>query len=71
MQIEPPTGRKLARGLHVGYSHARLHDPEYNLRLGTAYLANLLAAYGTPEAALAAYNAGEDRVVEWTAGQSY
>jgi soluble lytic murein transglycosylase len=71
MQIEPPTGRKLARGLHVSYSHARLHDPEYNLRLGTVYLANLLAAYGTPEAALAAYNAGEDRVVEWTAGQSY
>jgi soluble lytic murein transglycosylase len=71
MQIEPPTGRKLARGLHVGYSHARLQDPQYNLRLGTAYLANLLAAYGTPEAALAAYNAGEDRVVEWTAGQSY
>jgi soluble lytic murein transglycosylase len=71
MQIEPPTGRKLARSLHVGYSHARLHDPEYNLRLGTVYLANLLAAYGTPEAALAAYNAGEDRVVEWTAGQAY
>jgi soluble lytic murein transglycosylase len=71
MQIEPPTGRKLARGLHVSYSHARLHDPEYNLRLGTVYLANLLAAYGTPEAALAAYNAGEDRVVEWTAGQAY
>jgi soluble lytic murein transglycosylase len=71
MQIEPPTGRKLARSLHVSYSHARLHDPEYNLRLGTVYLANLLAAYGTPEAALAAYNAGEDRVVEWTAGQSY
>jgi soluble lytic murein transglycosylase len=71
MQIEPPTGRKLARTLHVGYSHARLHDPEYNLRLGAAYLANLLAAYGTPEAALAAYNAGEDRVTAWTAGQGY
>jgi soluble lytic murein transglycosylase len=71
MQIEPPTGRKLARGLHVGYSHARLHDPEYNLQLGTAYLANLLAAYGTPEAALAAYNAGEDRVTQWTAGQGF
>ncbi|MGC1188619.1 MAG: transglycosylase SLT domain-containing protein [Candidatus Acidiferrales bacterium] len=71
MQIMPPTGRKLARGLHVGYSHARLHDPEYNLELGTAYLANLLSAYGTPEAALAAYNAGEDRVTMWTTGQSY
>ena len=71
MQIEPPTGRKLARGLHLGYSHARLHDPEYNLQLGTSYLANLLSAYGTPEAALAAYNAGEDRVTQWTAGQGF
>ncbi|MGD0840411.1 MAG: transglycosylase SLT domain-containing protein [Candidatus Acidiferrales bacterium] len=71
MQIEPSTGRKLARKLRVSYSHARLHDPEYNLRLGSVYLADLLAAYGTPEAALAAYNAGEDRVLAWTAGQSY
>ena len=71
MQIEPATGRKLARKLRVRYSHARLHDPEYNLRLGSVYLADLLAAYGTPEAALAAYNAGEDRVTAWTAGQSY
>jgi soluble lytic murein transglycosylase len=71
MQIEPPTGRKLARTLHVSYSHARLHDPEYNLQLGAAYLANLLLSYGTPEAALAAYNAGEDRVTAWTVGQNY
>ena len=28
-------------------------------------------AYGTPEAALAAYNAGETRVEQWTAGQNY
>jgi soluble lytic murein transglycosylase len=34
-------------------------------------LANLLLSYGTPEAALAAYNAGEDRVTAWTVGQNY
>ena len=54
-----------------GFSRARLFDPEYNLRLGTVYLSDLLAAYGTPEAALAAYNAGEDRVAQWTTGQNY
>ncbi len=71
LQLEPKTARKLARSLHIGYSRARLRDPEYNLRLGTLYLAGLIAAYGTPEAALAAYDAGEDRVTMWTAGQTY
>jgi len=71
MQIEPKTARKVARSLRIGYSRARLRDPEYNLRLGTFYLAGLIAAYGTPEAALAAYDAGEDRVTMWTAGQTY
>ena len=35
------------------------------------YLSGLLEAYGTPEAALAAYNAGENRVAQWQAGQNY
>jgi soluble lytic murein transglycosylase len=71
LQLEPKTAHKLARSLHIGYSRVRLRDPEYNLRLGTLYLAGLIAAYGTPEAALAAYDAGEDRVTMWTAGQTY
>ncbi len=53
------------------YARARLTDPGYNLQLGSRYLANLIQSFGTPEAALAAYNAGEDRVVQWTAGQNY
>ena len=71
MQVEPKTGTRLAKQLRVGFSRARLFDPEYNLRLGTVYLSGLLLAYGTPEAALAAYNAGEDRVAQWTTGQTY
>jgi soluble lytic murein transglycosylase len=71
MQVEPKTALKLARQLKVRYARARLTDPGYNLQLGSRYLANLIQAYGTPEAALAAYNAGEDRVVQWTAGQNY
>ncbi len=53
------------------YARARLTDPGYNLQLGSRYLANLLQSFGTPEAALAAYNAGEDRVAQWTTGQNY
>jgi soluble lytic murein transglycosylase len=71
MQIEPSTGARLARSLRLGYSRSRLFDPDYNVRLGTVYLAGLLESYMTPEAALAAYNAGEDRVAEWTTGQNY
>jgi len=69
--VMPKTAQKLARQLKVRYAQARLTDPGYNLQLGSRYLANLIQGFGTPEAALAAYNAGEDRVVQWTAGQNY
>jgi len=71
MQVMPKTALKLARQLKVRYARARLTDPGYNLQLGARYLANLIQLLGTPEAALAAYNAGEDRVAQWTAGQNY
>ena len=71
MQVEPTTALKVARQLKVRYARARLTDPGYNLQLGSRYLANLIQAFGTPEAALAAYNAGEDHVVQWTTGQNY
>jgi soluble lytic murein transglycosylase len=71
MQVEPKTALKLARELKVRYARARLTDPGYNLQLGSRYLANLIQSFGTPEAALAAYNAGEDHVVQWTTGQNF
>jgi soluble lytic murein transglycosylase len=71
MQVEPKTALKVARQLKVRYARTRLTDPGYNLQLGSRYLANLIQSFGTPEAALAAYNAGEDRVAEWTTGQNY
>jgi soluble lytic murein transglycosylase len=71
MQLLPGTARTLARAQKIGYSQARLTDPDYNLRLGTVYFAGLEKQLGSVEAALAAYNAGEDRVALWTAGPSY
>ncbi len=71
MQLWPPTATKLAHSLKFRYARGRLFDPEYNVKLGTLYLSDLLNAYGTPEAALAAYNAGETHVEEWHAGQNY
>ena len=71
MQLLPTTARRLAKQAKIGYAHARLVDPDYNVRLGTLYVAGLQKQFGNVESALAAYNAGEDRVVSWTAGQNY
>jgi soluble lytic murein transglycosylase len=68
MQLLPKTARLLARKLRMPYSAALLTNPQYNLRLGSAYFAQLTVQFGSPEAALAAYNAGEDRVIAWRAG---
>lgn len=53
-QLMPDT----ARGLGVQDPF----DPEQNLRGGATYLASLLKRFQTPELALAAYNAGPNRV---------
>jgi soluble lytic murein transglycosylase len=71
MQVWPPTGTRLARTLKLSYSRTSLFDPDYNLRLGTHYLSTLLKMFGKPELAVAAYNAGENRVKQWTDGQTY
>jgi len=71
MQVMPQTALKVARQMRVRYARVRLTDPGYNLQLGSRYLANLIEFFGTPEPALAAYNAGEDHVTDWTTNQNY
>ena len=71
MQLLPSTARRLAKQSRVNYAQGRLVDPDYNIRLGTVYFAGLEKQFGTIEGALAAYNAGEDRVIGWTAGPPY
>jgi soluble lytic murein transglycosylase len=71
MQVLPKTAPQLARRLRISYTRARLFDPDFNLQLGTLYVSDLLAQFGTPEAALAAYNAGEDRVKLWQSERTY
>jgi soluble lytic murein transglycosylase len=67
MQIMPATARRVARQIKVRYSRKKLlSDPEYNLRLGRAYLADLTVQYGGSYIlALAAYNAGPARANRW------
>jgi soluble lytic murein transglycosylase len=71
MQVMPSTGRLLARGLDRSSRRPNLHDPATSLALGTLYLKQLLDQFdGRVERALAAYNAGPNRVVSWTAGRA-
>ena len=66
MQLMQATAGQIARSLHAQVGN--LADPAENMRLGTAYLANLLAQFApcTP-CAIAAYNAGPRRAQEWLA----
>jgi soluble lytic murein transglycosylase len=69
MQILPATGKRYAATLGIRpFSAFRLTEPDVNVRIGTTYFAELLKQFGgNVAAALAAYNAGENRVVRWLA----
>ncbi len=73
MQLLPSVGRQMAR--EEGMTHFQtfqLLDPETNIKLGTRYLRQMLDHLGNvPEYALAAYNAGESRVVDWQSAGPY
>jgi len=66
MQLMPGTAEGLARRLGVTYSSYELDDPEYNMRLGSAYLGQLVDQFsGSYVMAAAAYNAGPGRPNQW------
>jgi soluble lytic murein transglycosylase len=66
MQVVPATGRRYARMLKIPrFSAAKLTDPEINVRIGTAYFADLVERFGGAHHALASYNAGPGAVARW------
>jgi soluble lytic murein transglycosylase len=67
MQLLPATGRSVARRIGVPWDGTRtLYDPVANVRLGVAYLQELVKRFdGDLEAALAAYNWGPTRIADW------
>jgi soluble lytic murein transglycosylase len=73
MQLLPSVGRQMAREEGIGSIETRqLLDPLLNIRLGTRYLRETLEKFGrVPEYALAAYNAGDNRVTDWQAAGPY
>ncbi len=73
MQLLPRVGSALARQQRVRpYRTEFLLIPQVNLKLGTVYFRQLMDEFnGQPEYALAAYNAGDDRVKAWLANGPY
>ncbi|MGE5358099.1 MAG: transglycosylase SLT domain-containing protein [Bacteroidales bacterium] len=68
MQLLAPTGRQYARQLRIKrFSPSMLTRADTNLKLGVAYFADLVKRFGGEHYALASYNAGEHRVVQWMA----
>ena len=67
MQLMTYTARLVAKQAKLPYSKSRLtKDPEYNINLGSFYMAGLLLEYeGSYPFAIAAYNAGPKRVRYW------
>jgi len=71
MQVLPQTGKLMARQLRVRYTKNSLFEPDFNLQVGMVYAAGLLRNLGAPEYALAAFNAGEDRIALWRSERNY
>jgi len=66
MQLMPYTAKLVAKQAKLSYSKNKLKNPDYNIKLGSYYLAGLLEEYeGSYPFALAAYNAGPKRVKYW------
>jgi soluble lytic murein transglycosylase len=67
MQLLPKTGKTVAKQVKMkGYNAPQLYTPAVNLQLGTRYFKDMVDKYnGQFEYALAAYNAGSDRVSDW------
>ncbi len=67
MQLMTYTAKTVSKQAKLPYSKSKLtKDPEYNVKLGSHYIAGLILEYdGAYPFAIAAYNAGPKRVRYW------
>ena len=67
MQLMPYTAKTVSKQAKMNYSKSKLtKNPEYNINLGSFYIAGLILEYdGSYPFAIAAYNAGPKRVRYW------
>jgi soluble lytic murein transglycosylase len=66
MQLLPKVGKLVAKQVKMRhFSATQLFTPAVNLQLGTRYFRDTVDKFGAFEYALAAYNAGDNRVQDW------
>ncbi|SDU00309.1 transglycosylase SLT domain-containing protein [Halopseudomonas salegens] len=72
MQLMPATARETARRYNISLNNThQVLDPDRNIALGTAYMAQLQQQFkGNRVLSSAAYNAGPGRVRQWTRNAS-
>ncbi len=72
MQLLPKVGKGVAKQQKIKhFSTQQLFTPGVNLQLGTRYFRSMVDKFGAFEYALAAYNAGSDRVQDWLGQAKY
>jgi hypothetical protein len=70
MQLMPSTAAYLAK--QMGEHNPRAYDPEFNVRAGALYLAEMMEKFGDERYAVAAYHAGPGNVKRWLeAGEAF
>jgi soluble lytic murein transglycosylase len=71
LQLRPATAERLAAMIGLGGGlGARLRDPEVTIPIGAHYLGLLIARFGEPALAVAAYNAGPGPVAGWASARA-
>lgn len=66
MQLLPSTASRIAKAIKLQFHPDKLDNPDFNVRVGSAYLGSLLSDFqGSYILALASYNAGPGRARRW------
>jgi soluble lytic murein transglycosylase len=72
MQLMPQTAFRLDSNLRLGITNtSQVYNIKNNIHLGTYYLSILIKEFGSYAYALAAYNAGEEKVRRWIQKGNY
>jgi len=72
MQLMPQTAFRLDGNLQLRINNiSQIRNIKNNIQLGTYYLSNLIKEFGSYIYALAAYNAGEEKVKKWIQKGTY
>lgn len=71
MQLMPSTAKWIAQKIGKDYNEDKLKSAEYNLELGSYYIAFLIEYFQDEKLGICAYNAGQGNVSNWLKDKRY